>query len=153
MSKKEKKDKKPMSLRAKDNLLSLASIIAMITPLAVAVGINFNDYFVHSAGIQVGFGGMLSLCLVVLMVKGKSNVLKGVWGYLIVFIIAVCLQPILNDIVLLTGMALSGKVVDTVIMQPQLNKVRRLRANTDTADVTRDALMLAMEQRAIEMRR
>ena len=148
-----KKSKKPMSLRAKDNLLSLTSIIATITPLAVAVGINFNDYFVHSAGLQVGFGGMLSLCLLVVMVKGKSSVLKGVWGYLIVFIIATCLKPILDDIVLLTGMALAGKATDSVIVQPQLKKVRRQRANTETADVTRDALMLAMEQRAIDMRR
>ena len=142
-----------MSLRAKDNLLSLTSIIATITPLAVAVGINFNDYFVHSAGLQVGFGGMLSLCLLVVMVKGKSSVLKGVWGYLIVFIIATCLKPILDDIVLLTGMALAGKATDSVIVQPQLKKVRRQRANTETADVTRDALMLAMENRAQEMRR
>ena len=148
-----KKSKKPMSLRAKDNLLSLTSIIATITPLAVAVGINFNDYFVHSAGLQVGFGGMLSLCLLVVMVKGKSSMLKGVWGYLIVFIIATCLKPILDDIVLLTGMALAGKATDSVIVQPQLKKVRRQRANTETADVTRDALMLAMEQRAIDMRR
>ena len=148
-----KKSKKPMSLRAKDNLLSLTSIIATITPLAVAVGINFNDYFVHSAGLQVGFGGMLSLCLLVVMVKGKSSVLKGVWGYLIVFIIATCLKPILDDIVLLTGMALAGKATDSVIVQPQLKKVRRQRANTETADVTRDALMLAMENRAQEMRR
>ena len=148
-----KKSKKPMSLRAKDNLLSLTSILATITPLAVAVGINFNNYFVHSAGLQVGFGGMLSLCLLVVMVKGKSSVLKGVWGYLIVFIIATCLKPILDDIVLLTGMALAGKATDSVIVQPQLKKVRRQRANTETADVTRDALMLAMEQRAIDMRR
>ena len=142
-----------MSLRAKDNLLSLTSILATITPLAVAVGINFNNYFVHSAGLQVGFGGMLSLCLLVVMVKGKSSMLKGVWGYLIVFIIATCLKPILDDIVLLTGMALAGKATDSVIVQPQLKKVRRQRANTETADVTRDALMLAMEQRAIDMRR
>ena len=148
-----KKSKKPMSLRSKDNLLSLTSIISTITPLAVAVGINFNDYFVHSAGLQVGFGGMLSLCLLVVMVKGKSSMLKGVWGYLIVFIIATCLKPILDDIVLLTGMALSGKVVDSMLVQPQLKKVRKLRANTETADVTRDALMLAMENRAQEMRR
>ena len=148
-----KKSKKPMSLRSKDNLLSLTSIISTITPLAVAVGINFNDYFVHSAGLQVGFGGMLSLCLLVVMVKGKSSILKGVWGYLIVFIIATCLKPILDDIVLLTGMALSGKVVDSMLVQPQLKKVRKLRANTETADVTRDALMLAMENRAQEMRR
>lgn len=152
MSKKEKKDKKPMSLRAKDNLLSIASVIATITPLAVAVGINFNDYFVHTAGLQVGFGGMMSLCLLVVMVKGKSSALKGVWGYLIVFIITACLQPILDDIVLLTGMALAGKATDTIIVQPQLKKVRKVRESTQTADITRDVLLTALESRAMDMR-
>lgn len=139
-----KKEKKPLSLRTKDNLLTATSVLVTITPLLVAVGINFNDYFIRSTGVQVGFGGMLSLILLIFMTKGNTTWLKGVWGYLIVFIIAVCLQPIIQDIVLLSGMALAGKTADSLFIKPQLNRVRRMRDSTEKADIMSDNIVKAM---------
>lgn len=142
-----KTKRKPMSLKSKDRLLTFSSVIATILPILIAVGINFNDYFIRrSAGFQIGFGGVLALILIILLAKGKSSVLKGVWGYLVVFIIAVCLQPILDDIVLLTGMALAGKGVDSVIIQPQLKRVRKRRESTENADILGNSIRQALEE-------
>lgn len=124
----EEKARPKLTLKTKDRLLTAASVLTVITPLLVAVGINFNEYFVRrGAGVQVGFGGALALLLILLLAKDKLSVFKGVWGYLIVFLLAVFLKPIIDDIALLTGMALAGKTADSLFVQPQLKRVRAER--------------------------
>lgn len=135
------KIEKKISIRAKTNLYTMGSIISLILPVLVAVGINFEEYFIRrSGGLKVGFGGMLALILVILLAKGKSEALRGVWGYLIAFILAVCLQPILDDIILLTGMALAGKAIDSFTFAPKLKRLKAMQANEQQADVLGNSL-------------
>lgn len=131
---KTKKERKKMSLKTKDRLLTTASVFTVITPLLVTVGINFNEYFARGAGVQVGFGGALAILLVILLARDKLTVFKGVWGYLVVFLLAVFLKPIIDDIVLLTGMALTGKVADSIFIQIPLRRVRGARGRTEQTD-------------------
>lgn len=132
---KSKKPRKKMSLKTKDRLLTTASVITVITPLLVTLGINFNEYFIaRGAGVQVGFGGALAILLVILLAKDKLTVFKGVWGYLVVFLLAVFLKPIIDDIVLLTGMALTGKAADSIFIQIPLRRVRGARGRTEQAE-------------------
>lgn len=139
---KSKKPRKKMSLKTKDRLLTTASVITVITPLLVTLGINFNEYFIaRGAGIQVGFGGALAILLVVLLAKDKLTAFKGVWGYLVVFLLAVFLKPIIDDIVLLTGMALTGKAADSIFIQIPLRRVRVARGRTE-ADNSSDFIKM-----------
>lgn len=141
--KKSKKPRKKMSLKTKDSLLTTASVFTVITPLLVTLGINFNEYFIaRGAGVQVGFGGALAILLVVLLAKDKLTVFKGVWGYLVVFLLAVFLKPIIDDIVLLTGMALVGKAADSIFIQIPLRRVRVARGRTEQSDNSSDFIKL-----------
>lgn len=140
---KSKKPRKKMSLKTKDRLLTTASVLTVITPLLVTLGINFNEYFVaRGAGIQVGFGGALALLLIILLAKDKLTVFKGVWGYLVVFLLAVFLKPIIDDIVLLTGMALAGKAADSIFIQIPLRRVRVARGRTEQSDNSSDFIKM-----------
>lgn len=140
---KSKKPHKKMSLKTKDRLLTTASVFTVITPLLVTLGINFNEYFIaRGAGVQVGFGGALAILLVVLLAKDKLTVFKGVWGYLVVFLLAVFLKPIIDDIVLLTGMALTGKVADSIFIQIPLRRVRAARGRTEQTDNSSDFIKM-----------
>lgn len=140
---KSKKPRKKMSLKTKDRLLTTASVLTVITPLLVTLGINFNEYFVaRGAGIQVGFGGALALLLIILLAKDKLTVFKGVWGYLVVFLLAVFLKPIIDDIVLLTGMALAGKAADSIFIQIPLRRVRVARGRTEQSDNSNDFIKM-----------
>lgn len=139
---KSKKPRKKMSLKTKDRLLTTASVITVITPLLVTLGINFNEYFIaRGAGIQVGFGGALAILLVILLARDKLTAFKGVWGYLVVFLLAVFLKPIIDDIVLLTGMALAGKAADSIFIQIPLRRVRVARGRTE-ADNSSDFIKM-----------
>lgn len=140
---KSKKQRKKMSLKTKDRLLTTASVFTVITPLLVTLGINFNEYFIaRGAGVQVGFGGALAILLIVLLAKDKLTAFKGVWGYLVVFLLAVFLKPIIDDIVLLTGMALTGKAADSIFIQIPLKRVRAERGRTEQADNSYDFIKL-----------
>lgn len=140
---KTKKARKKMSLKTKDRLLTTASVLTVITPLLVTLGINFNEYFIaRGAGVQVGFGGALAILLVILLAKDKLTMFKGVWGYLVVFLLAVFLKPIIDDIVLLTGMALTGKVADSIFIQIPLRRVRGARGRTEQTDNSNDFIKM-----------
>lgn len=146
--KKSKKQHKKMSLKTKDRLLTTASIFTVITPLLVTLGINFNEYFIaRGAGVQVGFGGALALLLIILLAKDKLTVFKGVWGYLVVFLLAVFLKPIIDDIVLLTGMALAGKAADSIFIQIPLRRVRGARGRTEQADSNNSDFIKMIDER------
>lgn len=144
---KTKKPHKKMSLKTKDRLLTTASVFTVITPLLVTLGINFNEYFIaRGAGVQVGFGGALAILLVVLLARDKLTAFKGVWGYLVVFLLAVFLKPIIDDIVLLTGMALTGKAADSIFIQIPLRRVRGARGRTEQTDNSNDFIKMIDER-------
>lgn len=146
--KKSKKQRKKMSLKTKDRLLTTASVFTVITPLLVTLGINFNEYFIaRGAGVQVGFGGALAILLVVLLAKDKLTVFKGVWGYLVVFLLAVFLKPIIDDIVLLTGMALTGKAADSIFIQIPLRRVRGARGRTEQTESNNSDFINMIDER------
>lgn len=144
---KTKKPHKKMSLKTKDRLLTTASVFTVITPLLVTLGINFNEYFIaRGAGVQVGFGGALAILLVILLARDKLTAFKGVWGYLVVFLLAVFLKPIIDDIVLLTGMALTGKAADSIFIQIPLRRVRGARGRTEQSDNSNDFIKMIDER-------
>lgn len=145
---KSKKPRKKMSLKTKDRLLTTASVLTVITPLLVTLGINFNEYFIaRGSGVQVGFGGALAILLVILLARDKLTVFKGVWGYLVVFLLAVFLKPIIDDIVLLTGMALTGKVADSIFIQIPLRRVRGARGRTEQAESNNSDFIKMIDER------
>lgn len=144
---KSKKPRKKMSLKTKDRLLTTASVFTVITPLLVTIGINFKEYFIaRGAGVQVGFGGALAILLVILLARDKLTAFKGVWGYLVVFLLAVFLKPIIDDIVLLTGMALAGKAADSIFIQIPLRRVRGARGRTEQTDNSNDFIKMIDER-------
>lgn len=144
---KSKKQRKKLSLKTKDRLLTTASVFTVITPLLVTLGINFKEYFIaRGAGVQVGFGGALAILLVILLARDKLTAFKGVWGYLVVFLLAVFLKPIIDDIVLLTGMALAGKAADSIFIQIPLRRVRGARGRTEQTDNSNDFIKMIDER-------
>lgn len=145
---KSKKPRKKLSLKTKDRLLTTASVFTVIIPLLVTLGINFNEYFIaRGAGVQVGFGGALAILLVILLARDKLTAFKGVWGYLVVFLLAVFLKPIIDDIVLLTGMALTGKAADSIFIQIPLRRVRGARGRTEQADSNNSDFIKMIDER------
>lgn len=117
------KNKKKMRTKTKVRLLKTTSFISLIAPISGVMIYNFNEYFTRVNSVRLSFGGMLGMFLILLQIKGETQILKGIWGYLMVFLLAVFLKPIINDIILLTGSLLSGKFINVLFIENNIVKL------------------------------
>ena len=140
------KDKKK-SLKRQYRILYLCSYLVLICPLLTVLGINHARYFTTVADtIKVGVGGVVCLILVVLLIGGKLKVPSSLVVLLFVFIMSWLLGNLLEDLMLLSGCALGGKVVDWIFFEPRLKRLRELIHIEEQAGVTADAMAAALER-------
>ena len=135
-----KKEKNPK--KSKLIWLELFSYIATITPLLIAVISNWNHYCrTVSDAVKLSIGGFLVLFILFLKVIGKLKwpqrkvVSYGIW-----FGICYLLYAVIQDCILLIGMAWLGEVVDFLFFQSPINKLRKDINNEEIADVTSDKI-------------
>ncbi len=109
-----------MKNKVKLAFLYVGSFLISIAPLAVAVGINFGRYTQTTASsFSLCFGGVIACVFALLKALGKlPKSTKRVFTYGALFAVVCLLEPLIYDIKLLSGMALLGEALDTVIFMP-----------------------------------
>lgn len=119
------KQKTKLNLKLKS--LQAGGVASVFAPLAIGVGINWQDYFAtKEAGISLTMGGALAVVIVVLNMIGKGKALFGS-GFVvtgIIFALCVLLEPIILNLKFLTGMMLLGEGVNTVVFKPMVNSTK-----------------------------
>lgn len=119
------KQKTKLNLKLKS--LQAGGVVSVFAPLAIGVGINWQDYFsTKEAGISLTMGGALAVVIVVLNMIGKGKALFGS-GFVvtgIVFALCVLLEPIILNLKFLTGMMLLGEGVNTALFKPMVNSTK-----------------------------
>ena len=120
-----------MSLKAKKNMLYIASVIVQILPLLIAFAINWDEYVIEkgenskiSMGISLTVGGILCASMIVLSVIQQMPKGNGVFFTVIVFIIICLLEPLIKDLKLLWGMFLLGKVINSIFLVGAIKNVK-----------------------------
>jgi hypothetical protein len=100
-------------------------------PLIIAFAINWDKYVVYkgaskvSTGISLSVGGILCVCLVVLSLIDKLPKVNGIFFTSFVFIIICLLEPLLQDLKLLWGVFLLGKLIDAIFFELPIKKVKQ----------------------------
>ena len=119
-------------------LLQICSFITSIAPLSVVVIMNAREWFNTSpaAGVKIAIGAMIGLAMMALKAVGKLPVPKGVVGYGLVFALCYLLKPLLDDMILLSGMALLGEILDAIIFRGAIKRTRENITISKTADTT-----------------
>lgn len=135
--------KKKLTSRQKLWLWRIGGIVATFAPIAIAVGVNHEDYFVSkAAGLSLGLGGGLALILIVLSALGKLGKLvdSGFKVTAFVFTFAILLEPIVLNLKFLSGMMVLGEVINAIIFAPQVARYKRKIDREATASVVKEAL-------------
>ena len=142
----EKKDRdERKGLKRQYIILYICSYIVLVAPLLTVLGINHARYFTTTAdAIKVGAGAVICLVLAVLLVGGKLKVPSSLVVLLFVFIMSWLLGNLLEDLMLLSGVALAGKVVDWIFFEPRLKRLKERIAMNEQADVSANALAAAL---------
>lgn len=126
--------------------LSLLSFFFSVAPLATVFFVNFDKYTkTVGASVKLSIGGVLAVVFLALKVLGKLKMPSRVVFYAFVFLGAWLFEAILADMVLLSGAALLGEGVDSLIVQPILEKMKKQKQTEDAADVTADKVRQVLE--------
>lgn len=98
-----------------------------IAPILVTVGVKWGDYTSTTARtVSLGVGGSAALILILLKATGKipQNV-KPIIRYGIALVLLFLLDPIIQDLKLLVGMAIVGEVLDMSIFSWQIIRTQK----------------------------
>ena len=132
-------EKKNKNKQNKKKLLTLYffSFIASIFPLAAVLIINWDKYTeTPEQSVKLCIGGLMAAVFIFLKVIGKLHMPRRIVLFGVVFIMSYLLQVILNDLVLLSGMALFGEVVDYLFFQRSIKTIKEQIFISKSADAT-----------------
>ncbi len=129
--------KKTPNLKVRLVILYIWSFIASIAPLLVCFIINWNKY-TKSPGdtVKLCAGGIILVLFLFLKVVGKIKMPRRIVLFGVVFILVYLLQAILNDLLILSGMALMGEFLDCLLFQRAIKVTKENILVGKTADAT-----------------
>ena len=131
------KTKKQPNLKLRLVFLYIGSFIVSIAPLLVILIIRWDNYTKTPGDtVKLCVGGVLCLFFVFLKVIGKLQMQRRIVLFGIVFVMAYLLQALMNDLILLSGMALAGEVLDMLFFQYFIKKTKEKILIEKTADAT-----------------
>lgn len=131
------KEKKKASLQLILILLYIGSFLSSVLPLIICVGVNFDKYTKTPGDtVKLCIGGVIALIFLFLKVIGKLKMPRRIILFGLVFIMTYLLQAILNDLILLSGMALIGELLDFIFFQRAIKNTKERIVIGKTADAT-----------------
>ena len=129
--------KKKSNYRFRLTLLYIGSFISSIAPLFACLIVNWSKYTkTPNETVKLCIGGIIAMFFLFLKVIGKLKMPRRIVLFGIVFIMAYLLQAILDDLILLSGMALAGEFLDFVCFQRAIRITKENILIGKTADVT-----------------
>ena len=109
----------------------------MITPLVTVLIVNRARYFASvEDAVKLTVGGVLCLLFLAIVIFGKMRAPSGLFLCAFVFVLSCLLEPILQDMKLLSGMALTGACTDWIFFSPRVRRCRQLLHMDEQANTT-----------------
>lgn len=137
-----------MSNRAKLVMLYILSFIVSIAPLVIVVAINWSHYVsTPSRTVSLSIGGAMAVLLMLLKTLGKmpQNVNRVV-KYGVLFGIVWLLEPIIQDLKILTFAAFIGELVDSLFFVWQIRRLKETILINRTAATTAAVTKVQIEE-------
>lgn len=124
-------------LKCKKLLLQLLSFVFSIAPLA-AVFFRGSERYVSSVAdaVKISLGGVMIVIFIALKSLGKLKIPRRITGFAIAFVMCYLFASVLPDLLLITGAALAGEVIDVLIFTPWIARVEKKILVEETADAT-----------------
>ena len=123
-------------MRRKLTLLYIGSFIISILPLLVVLIVRWDEYTkTPSDTVKLCIGGIICLFFVLLKVIGKLKISRRIVLFGVVFVLVYLLKAVVDDLLLLSGMALFGELLDMLFFQRaiRLTKEGLIVEKTSTA--------------------
>jgi len=143
-----KKSRKPLPLKFKRFLLQALSIVFILAPVSVVVGLNWEKYApkeVEKSGWTTSFGLIFSVVIVVILLMRKAKPdekqeQSPVKVLLISTALAWLLDPLISDIKIILSAATAGALIDYVILNPIIDELNETIKMTKQAKIHAKAM-------------
>lgn len=144
MAKKKKKNitklqKKRRKFLTEKIIMTICKWVLLLAPITAYVIYRRNVYFTTKDGLSVSFGAILALVVTILVVKGQAKLFKGIWKYVIAFILCVLLQVVLIDAMFISACILIGYFLSMWFNAP-IDRRTKLIEKIDEAQINVDAM-------------
>lgn len=93
----------------------------------------------------MSIGCIISLVCLILTVKGKTSIFKGVWGFMIIFLLCILFNTILNDLEYIAGMALIGNLVYYLLFSYRVERYKVLADKQESAQINAEYMAVAIK--------
>lgn len=138
---------KKKNLKVRLVFLYIGSFIISIAPLVVVLALNWGDYTKTPGDtVKLCFGGVFALFLIFLKVIGKLKMPRRIVFFGILFLLVYLLKALLDDILLLSGMALAGELIDLLCFQRPIIVTKESIMIEKTSDATASKVEEAMKK-------
>lgn len=128
-------------------LLQILSFIVCVAPIGVAVFINRNEWFgTPQESVKIGIGAIIAAVLIGLKALGKLKMPRRIVIYAIVFAMTFLLKSILDDLMLLSGMAFLGEFLDLIFLQTAIRRLKEDIKTEKTATATAEGMEKVFEK-------
>jgi hypothetical protein len=117
--------------------LVVCSFLASIIPLGLVVWMHRDEYIATvGQAVKLSIGGIIVAILLLLKIIGKLKMPRRVTAFAMIFILSWLLAVVLQDLMLLSGAALIGEVVDEIFFRRSIKRLDERIHMEKSADVT-----------------
>ena len=117
--------------------LVVCSFLASIIPLGLVVWMHRDEYIATvGQAVKLSIGGIIVAILLLLKIIGKLKMPRRVTAFAMIFILSWLLAVVLQDLMLLSGAALIGEVVDEIFFRRSIKRLDERINMEKSADVT-----------------
>ena len=100
-----------MTSKRKFILFKILEIVFLLTPIIVLIGLRWNVWFVKRNALEISFGAILAILVVIFLLKGYAKNISGIIWCLMCFLITFFLKSIIEDAYMIFGLALLGLII------------------------------------------
>jgi uncharacterized membrane protein YciS (DUF1049 family) len=132
-----------MKTKTKMRLMQGGGIVTAFTPLAIEIAVNRDMYFAtKEAGWSMTIGAIIAIFLVSLAMLGKLGRLFGNEIMVVgtIFVMSCLLKPILLNFQYISGLLLAGMIVNKIVFQTNINKLKKRIEYEEQAQAVKEAL-------------
>lgn len=121
--------------------LYVGSFLVSIAPLLAVLIIRWGEYTkTPEDTVKLCIGGVICLFFIFLKVIGKLKMPSRIVLFGVVFILVYLLKAILDDLLILSGMALAGELLDMLFFQRAIRKTKENVFVEKTSEVTAEKI-------------
>ena len=111
-------------LKTRKRLSVFAAFLLSVLPVSIVVVCKWDLWVSRPAqAVSIGAGGIMVGIVVLMSILGWLKIGGDVWVAAFCFTLLLLLKPVINDLILLTGTYLGGRIGDKILTATYVRKV------------------------------